>query len=150
MDKPKILVIFYSLHGHVYELVKSAVDGVKEAEGIPIIRKVPELIPEKAFDEHSKSFKETIMDIPFADPLKDLKGIDGIIFGTPTRYGNMTPQMKYFIDQTIDDWLKGTLIGKPASILTSSATQHGGQETTIISSMLPLIHHGCVFVGLPY
>lgn len=150
MRKPKILILFYSMYGHIYELLKSVEDGVKDAGGEPILKKVQELIPDDKLDEYSKKFKDSIKGIPIADPYKDLKDIDGIIVGTPTRFGNMTAQMKNFFDQTADDWLKGSLIGKPASIVTSSATQHGGQETTIISSILPLLHQGCVIVGLPY
>jgi len=89
-------------------------------------------------------------DIPIADPHVDLKGIDGLIVGTPTRFGNMCSQMRNFWDQTAGDWMKGSLIGKPAAVFTSTATQHGGQETTIISTMLTLLHHGCILVGLPY
>ncbi|MBN2546645.1 MAG: NAD(P)H:quinone oxidoreductase [Spirochaetes bacterium] len=150
MTNPKILILFYSLYGHIYELVKSAAEGIKEAGGVPLIKKVQELINEQNYDEHAKKFHESIKDIKTADPKKDLKEIDGLILATPTRYGNMTAQMKYFIDQTVEDWLKGTLIGKPASVITSTATQHGGQETTIISSMIPLLHQGCIIVGLPY
>ena len=89
-------------------------------------------------------------DIPVADPGTDLQGIDGVIVGTPTRFGNMCSQMGNFWDQTGGDWMKGTLIGKPAAVFTSSATQHGGQETTIVATMMTLLHHGCVLVGLPY
>src|SRR4030042_6581914 len=150
MANPKILILFYSLYGHIYELVKSAAEGIREAGGEPILRKAAELISEKNYDEYARKFHESIKDIQTADPKKDLKEIDGLILATPTRYGNMTAQMKFFIDQTVEDWLKGTLIGKPASIITSSATQHGGQESTIISSMIPLLHQGCIIVGLPY
>jgi NAD(P)H dehydrogenase (quinone) len=89
-------------------------------------------------------------DIPVADPRADLEGIDGLIVGTPTRFGNMTAQMRNFWDQTGSGWSKGVLIGKPAAVFTSSGTQHGGQETTIITTMITLLHHGCVLVGLPY
>jgi NAD(P)H dehydrogenase (quinone) len=85
-----------------------------------------------------------------ADPRKDLKGIDGIIIGTPTRFGNMCAQMRNFWDQTGGDWMNGTLIDKPAGVFTSANTQHGGQETTIISTHITLLDHGCVLVGLPY
>ena len=88
--------------------------------------------------------------IPIADPRRILKGIDEIIVGSPTRYGNMCAQMRNFWDQTGSDWEKGTLVGKPAAVFTSSNTQHGGQETMIISTMLTLFHHGCILVGSPY
>ena len=115
-----------------------------------ILKKVQDLVPEEFLDDFAKQFKASIKNIPVADPRKDLHLIDGIIIGTPTRFGNMTSQMKNFWDQTGGDWFGGTLIGKPASVFTSTATQHGGQETTIITSMIPLLHHGCVIVGLPY
>jgi len=150
MKNPKILILFYSVYGHIYELVKSAAEGVKEAGGEPLIKQVKELLPDQNFDEYAKKFKESVKDIPVANPATDLKGIDGLLIATPTRYGNMTAQMKFFIDQTVDDWLKGTLIGKPAAVMTSTATQHGGQESTILSTLVPLLHQGCVFVGLPY
>lgn len=150
MQKPKILILFYSMYGHIYELLKNVSEGIIEAGGEPVIKIVEDLIPYDNLDENAKKFKDSIRNIAIADPAKDLKDIDGIIIGTPTRFGNMTAQLKYFFDQTVDDWFKGSLIGKPVSFVTSSATQHGGQETTIISSMIPLLHHGCVIVGLPY
>jgi len=148
--KPKILILFYSMYGHMYRMIQAASNGVREAGGEPIIKIVDELLPEKYWDENVRHAKDLMEDIPIADPRKDLKGIDGIIIGTPTRYGNMTAQMRNFWDQTGEDWQLGTLIGKPASIITSSATQHGGQETTTISTLITLLHHGLVFVGLPY
>lgn len=107
-------------------------------------------MPEEFWEYNVKKAKELMKDIPVANPREDLQGIDGIILGIPTRFGNMCAQMRNFWDQTGGDWMKGTLIGKPASIFTSTATQHGGQETTIITSLITLLHHGCVFVGLPY
>jgi len=112
--------------------------------------KLPELIPEEFWNEDIKKVKEVMKSIPVADPRKDLKGINGVIVGTPTRFGNMCSQMRNFWDQTGGDWMSGTLIGKPAAVFTSTGTQHGGQETTIISTHLTLLHHGCVVVGLPY
>ena len=150
MSKPRILVVFYSMYGHIYEMTKQVAAGIAEAGGEAIVKRVADLIPDHYLDEYAKKFKESIGGIPEADPRSDLSGIDGIIVGTPTRFGNMTAQMKNFLDQTGGDWLKGTLIGKPAAVFTSTATQHGGQETTLITSMIPLLHHGCVIVGLPY
>jgi NAD(P)H dehydrogenase (quinone) len=149
-NRPKILILFYSTYGHIYRLAKAVAEGVKEAGGIPILKTVDELMPEKYWDNNVRKTKELMKDIPIADPRKDLRDIDGIIVGTPTRYGNMTAQMRNFWDQTGEDWLKGTLIGKPASVFTSTATQHGGQETTIIATLFTLMHHGLVLVGLPY
>ncbi len=149
-SNPKILVLFYSMYGHIYNMAKGIVKGVQEAGGEPVFKQVAELVPEKRWNENMKKAKEAMKGIPVADPLHDLKGIDGIIVGTPTRYGNMCAQMRNFWDQTSDDWMKGSLIGKPAAVFTGTATQHGGQETTIISTMITLLHHGCILVGLPY
>lgn len=148
--KPKILVLFYSMYGHTFAMAKTVAEGVLEAGGEPIVKQVAELIPKDFWDDGIRKAKETMKEIPVADPRKDLKGINGLIVGTPTRFGNMTSQMRNFWDQTGGDWMSGTLIGKPAAVFTSSATQHGGQETTILSTMITLLHHGCVLVGLPY
>ena len=149
-SKPRILILFYSMYGHVFKMADAAVEGVREAGGEAILKQVAELIPEEKWNENIRKAKELMKDVPVANPLVDLGGIDGIIVGTPTRFGNMCSQMRNFWDQTSSDWMKGTLIGKPAAVLTSTATQHGGQETTIISTMITLLHHGCVLVGLPY
>jgi len=148
--KPKILVLFYSMYGHIFKMANAVAEGVQEAGGEPILKQVAELIPEKFLSEDVKKAKELMKDIPVADPRKDLKGIDGVIVGTPTRFGNMCAQMRNFWDQTGGDWMNGTLIGKPAAVFTGTNNQHGGQETTIISTHLTLLHHGCVVVGLPY
>lgn len=148
--QPKILILFYSMYGHLFIMAKSVADGVREAGGEPILKQVAEVIPKESWDEAILKAKENMKDIPVADPKKDLRGINGIIVGTPTRYGNMCAQMRNFWDQTVEDWMSYTLVGKPAAVFTGSATQHGGQETTIISTMLTLLHHGCVLVGLPY
>ena len=147
-SKPKILLVFYSLYGHIFRMAKAVAEGVIEAGGEPILKQVAELVPKEFWDENTKKAKESMKDISVADPRKDLKGIDGVIVGTPTRFGNMCAQMRNFWDQTGGDW--GTLIGKPAAVFTSSNTQHGGQETTLISTHFTLLHHGCVIVGLPY
>jgi len=149
-NKPKILVLFYSMYGHTFRMANAVVEGAREAGGEPILKQVAELVPEEFWNEDVKKAKELMKDIPVADPRKDLKGIDGVIIGTPTRFGNMCSQMRNFWDQTGGDWMYGTLIGKPAAVFTSSNTQHGGQETTIVSTHLTLLHHGCVVVGLPY
>jgi NAD(P)H dehydrogenase (quinone) len=138
------------MYGHIFTMAKAVAEGVREAGGIPIIKTVEELMPEKYWDENVRKAKNLMKEVPIADPRNDLEGIDGIIVGTPTRYGNMTAQMRNFWDQTGGDWMKGTLIGKPVSVFTSTATQHGGQETTIITTLITLLHHGLIFVGLPY
>lgn len=149
-NKPKILVLFYSMYGHVFRMSNAVVDGVREAGGEPVLKQVAELIPEESWNEDMKKAKELMQAIPVADPRKDLKGVNGLIIGTPTRFGNMCSQMRNFWDQTGGDWMHGTLIGKPAAVFTSTGSQHGGQETTIISTHITLLHHGCVLVGLPY
>jgi len=146
----KILILFYSMYGHTYRLAERVSEGVRQAEGEPILKQVTELIPEESWNDDVKKTKSLMKSVAVADPTKDLEGIDGIIVGTPTRFGNMCAQMRNFWDQTGEDWMKGTLIGKPASVFISTGTQHGGQETTIISTMLTLLHHGCILVGLPY
>jgi len=148
--KPRILVLFYSMYGHTFKMANAVVQGVREAGGETILKQVAELIPEERWNENIRKAKESMKAIPVADPQADLKGIEGLIIGTPTRFGNMCSQMRNFWDQTSDDWMEGSLIGKPAAVFTSTATQHGGQETTIISTMLTLLHHGCILVGLPY
>lgn len=138
------------MYGHIFRMANAVVEGVREAGGEPILKQVAELVPEKLWSEDVRNAKELMKKIPVADPREDLRGIDGVIVGTPTRFGNMCSQMRNFWDQTGGDWMNGTLIGKPAAAFTSTATQHGGQETTIISTHLTLLHHGCVVVGLPY
>ncbi len=138
------------MYGHTFTMANAVVEGVREAGGEPVLKQVVELVPEELWDEYTKKAKKLMKDVPVADPRKDLKGIDGVIIGTPTRFGNMCSQMRNFWDQTGSDWMDGTLIGKPAAAFTSTGTQHGGQETTIISTHLTLLHHGCVIVGLPY
>jgi len=149
-NRPKILVLFYSMYGHTFRMANAAVEGVQEAGGEPVLKQVAELIPEEYWSEAVKETKELMKDVPVADPRKDLKGIDGVIVGTPTRFGNMCAQMRNFWDQTGGEWANNTLVGKPAAVFTGSNTQHGGQETTIVSTHLTLLHHGCVIVGLPY
>ena len=138
------------MHGHTFEMAKAVVDGVREAGGESTLKQVEELMPDKFWSEGVRRTKELMKEIPVADPLTDLEGIDGVIVGTPTRFGNMTAQMRNFWDQTGGAWAEGSLVGKPAGVFTSTGTQHGGQETTIISTMLTLLHHGCVIVGFPY
>lgn len=148
--EPQILVVFYSMYGHVFRMAKAVVEGVREAGGEPVLKQVAELVPEQSWSRDMKKAKEEMKDVPVADPRNDLEGIDGVIVGTPTRFGNMCAQMRNFWDQTGGVWMKGSIIGKPAAVFTSSNSQHGGQETTIISTHLTLLHHGFVIVGLPY
>jgi len=149
-ENPRILILFYSMYGHTFQMAKAVEEGVKNGGGEPVLKQVEELMPEKYWDENVRKAKEMMKYIPVADPRKDLNNIKGLIVGTPTRYGNMCSQMRNFWDQTGEDWQKGTLIGLPASIFTSTATQHGGQETTLVTTMLTLLHHGLIIVGFPY
>ena len=150
INKPKILVLFYSMYGHMYAMSKAAADGVKEADGVVIIKQVAEIIPEDKWDENIKKTKIAMIGIDVALPHHDLSDIDGLILGVPTRFGMMSAQMRNFWDQTSAEWIAGTLIGKPVSVIVSSATQHGGQESTIISTLWSMMHHGMIVVGLPY
>lgn len=142
----KILVLYYSSWGHVEQLAHAAAEGARETGAEVHVKRVPELVPEEvAKQSHYK------LDQPaqIAKP-EELADYDAIIFGTPTRYGNMAAQMKQFIDQTGGLWATGALVGKVGSVFTSTGSQHGGQETTITSFHTVLLHHGMVIVGLPY
>jgi len=150
MKSPKILVLYYSMYGHIYQMAQKVKEGIEAAGGTVILKRVAELVPEQFLDDYAKQAAALQKDVPVADPRADLKGIDGVVLGVPTRFGNMPSQMKNFWDQTGGDWMKGTLVGKPAAVFTSTATQHGGQESTILSTHTLLLHHGCVLVGMPY
>ncbi|KQP60330.1 NAD(P)H:quinone oxidoreductase [Methylobacterium sp. Leaf112] len=142
----KVLVLYYSSWGHVEKMAEAVAEGVREAGVEVTIKRVPELVPEEvARQSHYKL--DQAAPIATVDELPDY---DAIIFGTPTRYGNMAAQMKQFIDQTGGLWAKGALVGKVGSAFTSTASQHGGQETTLTSFHTVLLHHGMVVVGLPY
>jgi NAD(P)H dehydrogenase (quinone) len=147
---PKILVVFHSMYGHIFRMAKAVAEGIREADGEPILRQTAELVSERFWNAEIRKAKDLMKDVPVADPQKDLSDVDGVIVGTPTRFGNMCAQMRNFWDQTGSVWVKGNLIGKPAAVFTSSNNQHGGQETTIISTHFTLLHHGFVVVGLPY
>ncbi len=149
-SKINILVVFYSMTGNVAKLAKAVAEGAKRAGDTEVrIRQVDELIPKDKWNEVMKKVKEELKDIPIAT-MDDLEWANGIAFGTPTRYGNMSAQMKNYIDKTGALWQKGALENKVAGIFTSTSTQHGGQETTIITSMVPLFHLGMILVGVPY
>ena len=142
----KVLVLYYSSWGHVEAMAQAAAEGAREAGAEVTVKRVPELVPEEvARASHYKLDHEA----PIATP-DELAEYDAILFGTPTRYGNMAGQMKSFIDQTGGLWAKGALNGKVAGVFTSSATQHGGQESTILTFLPVLMHLGFVIVGLPY
>ena len=149
----KILVVYYSMYGHVLQLARAVEQGAKSVAGADVmLRRVAEfdeVIKKTADDEYLVRVREQQADIPVCT-LDDLRQADGIIFGSPTRYGNMTAQMKQLIDSTASLWLKGELEDKPAGVFTSTGSTHGGQETTLLTMMVPLIHLGMVIVGVPY
>ncbi|MCY0095280.1 NAD(P)H:quinone oxidoreductase [Hoeflea ulvae] len=142
----KVLVLYYSSWGHVEAMAKAAVEGAKAGGAEVTLKRVPELVPEEVA---KASHYKMDQDAPVADP-GELAEYDGIIFATPTRYGMMASQMKNFLDQTGALWASGALIGKVGSVMTSTATQHGGQESTILSFHTVLLHHGMLIAGLPY
>jgi NAD(P)H dehydrogenase (quinone) len=142
----KILVLYYSSYGHIETMAQAVAEGVREAGAEVVIKRVPELVPEEV--ARKSGFKlDQAAPIATVDELPDY---DAIILGVPTRFGNMPAQMKNFLDQTGGLWFQGKLIGKVGSVFTSTATQHGGQESTILSTHTVLLHQGMVIVGLPY
>ena len=147
----KVLIVFYSTYGHVFKMAEAIAQGAKEVAGTEVvIRRVPETLPQEVLAkmgavEAQKKFSP----IPVCT-VDELPDADAIIFGTPTRFGNMCGQMRQFLDATGQLWAKGALVGKVGSVFTSSATQHGGQESTILTFHVTLLHQGFVVVGLPY
>ncbi|MFC1739090.1 NAD(P)H:quinone oxidoreductase [Planctomycetota bacterium] len=142
----KILILYYSMYGHIETMAKGVAEGASSVEGVEVIvKRVPELMSEEAA---GKAGAKLDQDAPIAEP-KELGQYDAIIFGTPTRFGNMASQMRNFLDQTGSLWLQGALVGKIGSVFTSTGTG-GGNETTIQSFHTTLFHHGMVVVGLPY
>ena len=142
----KVLILYYSSWGHIEAMAYAAAEGVTSAGGHATVKRVAELAPAEVV----KNFHyKTDQPAPIATP-DELKDYDAIIIGTPTRFGNMCAQMKNFLDQTGGHWMSGALVGKVGSVFTSTATQHGGQESTILSTHTVLLHQGMVIVGLPY
>ncbi len=142
----KVLVLYYSSYGHIEQMAYAAAEGAKSAGAEVDVKRVPELVPE---DVAKKSGFKLDQKAPIAK-VDDLPEYDAIIFGSGTRFGNVTAQMRNFMDQTGPLWMKGALVGKVGSVITSSATQHGGQESTILTFIPTLLHQGMVVVGLPY
>lgn len=147
----KVLVLFYSTYGHIYRLAQAVADGAGEVQGVGLtIKQVPETLPPDVIKAMGATdAQKSFANVPVAT-LDDLADADAIIFGTPTRFGNMAGQMRQFLDTTGDLWAQGKLVGKVGSVFAGSATQHGGQESTILSFHTTLLHHGMVIVGLPY
>jgi NAD(P)H dehydrogenase (quinone) len=147
----KVQVIFYSMYGHVYKMAQAVVEGAKQVAGAEVsLYQVAELVPDEALEKFgAKAARASFAEVPVAT-VDQLPEAHAIIFGTPTRFGNMAAQMRNFLDQTGGLWLKGSLVGKVGSVFASTATQHGGQETTITSFHTTLLHQGMVIVGVPY
>lgn len=143
----KVLVLYYSMYGHIERMAEAEAEGARKVAGVEVtIRRVPEIIPE----DKARAMGVKLDQPAFIATTDELAAFDAIIFGTPTRFGNMAAQMRNFLDQTGKLWMEGALIGKVASVFTSTATQHGGQETTVTSFHSTLLHHGMIIVGVPY
>ena len=147
-----VLIVYYSTYGNVFKMAQLVAEGVREVEGAePVVRTVPELIPEAVTQSRPdmKAGRELQKDVPLVT-LEDFRHAGAIAFGTPTRFGNVSAQLKNQIDQLTSLWLKGELEGKAAGVFTSTGSLHGGQETTILTLMAPLIHLGFIVLGVPY
>lgn len=143
----RVLVLYYSMYGHVETMAKAVVEGARKVDGIEVtLKRVPDILPD---DVLRKVDAKLDQEAPVAT-VDELAEYDAIIFGTPTRFGNMCAQMRNFLDQTGGHWQRGALVGKVGSVFVSTGTQHGGQETTITSFHTTLFHHGMIVVGVPY
>jgi NAD(P)H dehydrogenase (quinone) len=147
----KVQVIFYSMYGHVHRMAEAIVEGAKQVPGAEVsLYQVPELVPDDVLEKYgAKAPRASFAKVPIAK-VDQLADAHAIIFGTPTRFGNMAAQMRNFLDQTGGLWARGALVGKIGSVFASTATQHGGQETTITSFHSTLLHQGMIVVGVPY
>lgn len=147
----KVLIAYYSMYGHIYRMAEAVAEGVRAVPGCEAtVKRVPETLPDEVLGMMGAvEAQKGMAHVPIAT-VDDLAAADAIIFGTPTRFGNMCGQMRQFLDATGGLWMKGSLVGKVGSVFASSATQHGGQESTILSFHTTLLHQGMVVVGLPY
>jgi len=147
----KVQVIFYSMYGHIYKMAEAVAAGVREVPGVEVsLYQVPELVPDAVLERSgAKKARDAFAHIPIAT-VNQLPDADAIIFGTPTRFGNMAAQMRNFLDQCGGLWVRNALVGKVGSVFASTGTQHGGQETTITSFHTTLLHLGMIIVGVPY
>lgn len=147
----KIAIIQYSMYGHIFKMAEAVADGVRGVPGCEaVIKRVPETLTAEVLGMMGAlEAQKGMAHVPVAT-VDDLVEADAVIFGTPTRFGNMCGQMRQFLDATGGLWMKGALVGKPAGVFTSSATQHGGQESTILSFHTTLLHQGMIVIGLPY
>ncbi len=147
----KVLVVYYSMYGHVHRMAEAVAEGAKSVAGAEVaLRRVPETLSPDVLAKMGAVDSQKAMEKVPVCTVEELAEADAIIFGTPTRFGNMCGQMRQFLDATGGLWSQGALIGKVGSVFASSATQHGGQESTILSFIITLLHHGLVVVGLPY
>jgi len=147
----KVLIVYYSMYGHIHRMAQAVAEGAKEVAGAEVVlRRVPETLSEEILGKMGAlEAQKSMAHIPVCR-VEELAAADAVIFGTPTRFGNMCGQMRQFLDATGQLWAKGALVGKVGSVFASSATQHGGQESTILSFHITLLHQGFVIVGLPY
>jgi NAD(P)H dehydrogenase (quinone) len=147
----KILIVFYSTYGHVFKMAEAIAEGAKTVKGAEVeMRRVPETLPQEVLEKMGAVDAQKAFSHIAEATVDDLARADAVIFGTPTRFGNMCGQMRQFLDATGQLWANGSLVGKVGSVFTSTATQHGGQESTILTFHVTLLHHGFVVVGLPY
>lgn len=147
----KMLVVYYSMYGHIHQMAQAIADGAGSVPGVEVeLRRVPETLSDAVLAKMGATDAQQAQSGVRICSTDELAQADAIVFGTPTRFGNMVGQMRQFLDATGGLWSKGALIGKAGSVFTSSATQHGGQESTILSFLPTLLHHGMVVVGLPY
>jgi NAD(P)H dehydrogenase (quinone) len=150
----KVLVVYHTVYGHIQTMAKAVQEGAQEVAGIDVVlRRVQEFPDNVKHMEAEKGYSYQVYQSQESIPectVDDLREADGVIFGSPTRYGNMTAQMKKLIDSTAQLWLAGAMEGKPAGVFTSTASTHGGQETTLLTMMVPLLHLGMLIVGVPY
>lgn len=149
----KVLVVYYSMYGHTLKLAQAVAEGAGQVAGVEVVlRRVQEFDAVNQIidqNEAARAVREQQQEIPVCT-VDDLKQADGVVFGSPTRYGNMTAQMKQLFDSTASLWLNGDMEGKPAGVFTATASTHGGQETTLLTMMVPLLHLGMLVVGVPY
>ena len=147
----KVLIVFYSTYGHVYKMAQAVAEGAREVAGAQVeLRRVPETLPADVLQKMGAvDAQKAFANVPICK-VEELASADAIIFGTPTRFGNMCGQMRQFLDATGQLWSQGALVGKVGSVFASTATQHGGQESTLLSFHITLLHQGLVVVGLPY
>ena len=146
-----ILIVYYSLYGHVNAMAQAVVEGVDQVPGaVGVLRRVPETLPPEVIEKMGAAEAQKAMEVVPVCTLEELAEADAVVFGTPTRFGNMCGQMRQFLDGTGSLWTAGALVGKVGSVFCSTGTQHGGQETTLLGFMTTLLHHGMLVAGLPY